>query len=69
MVKDHTEFIIEKINNKDPKFEKYYEQLHEMEKKNAIPSRYKEMLNKVDEVYDKQKEKNELEHTDTRTER
>lgn len=69
MVNDYADFVIEKINNKDPKIEKYYEQMHEIEKKNAIPNRYKEILNKVDEVYDKQKEKNELEHTDTRTER
>ena len=69
MVNDYADFVIEKINNKDPKFEKYYEQMHEIEKKNAIPNRYKEILSKVDEEYDKQKEKNELEHTDTRTER
>lgn len=69
MVNDYADFVIEKINNKDPKFEKYYEQMHEIEKKNAIPNRYKEMLSKVDEVYDNQKEKNELEHTNAHTER
>ena len=69
MVNDYADFVIEKINSKDPKFEKYYEQMHEIEKKNAIPDRYKEILSKVDEEYDKQKEKNELEHVGTRTER
>ena len=33
MVNDYADFVIEKINNKDPKFEKYYEQMHEIEKK------------------------------------
>lgn len=52
MVKDYSNFLIDKIENNDRNAEKYYDKMLEIEKKHNLPTKFKRELEKVKDVYE-----------------
>lgn len=52
MVKDYSNFLIDKIENNDRNAEKYYDKMLEIEKKHNLPTEFKRELEKVKDVYE-----------------
>ena len=52
MIKDYSDFLINKIENDDRNADKYYDKMLEIEKKHDLPIEFKKELEKVKEVYE-----------------
>lgn len=56
MVKDYSNFLIDKIENNDRNAEKYYDKMLEIEKKHNLPTEFKREFEKVKDVYESKME-------------
>lgn len=52
MIKDYSDFLINKIENYDRNVDKYYDKMLEIEKKHDLPAEFKQELEKVKDVYE-----------------
>lgn len=52
MIKDYSDFLINKIENNDRNADKYYDKMLEIEKKHDLPIEFKKELEKVKDVYE-----------------
>lgn len=52
MIKDYSDFLINKIKNDDRNVDKYYDKMLEIEKKHDLPAEFKQELEKVKDVYE-----------------